>query len=121
MKKIKEIYGSNQCQIDGTLIRDERGRTQEYREYWLSLSNGTRMRVATCSNCIENMDDQMAGVLLDNVKKLWAGEAKNAGRDMSGEYAGLRVDAHAKIEREIPGAKKRKGRKDIPSVPTHGN
>lgn len=117
----KEEYAINQCPIDGTVIRNERGRTPDYTEYWLLLSNGTKMRVALCVSCAGNMDDTKAKKALDHVKRLWSREAESAGGRVPKEYSGLRSTGHAKIERDIPGTKKRKGRKDLPSVSPYGN
>lgn len=53
-------------------------RSEKYREFWVELSDGSRMKVAVCADCRELLDKTMVEALMAKHREFWVKGIKKA-------------------------------------------
>lgn len=100
----KDILGRNE--------RGETVRSSDYRDFWVLLSDGSRMKVGVCDTCREGLTDEHINVLMAEHRVFWqkglveAYEEKKRALDRDRDsqiehYSNLRSLRFAKREHDL--------------------
>lgn len=85
-------------------------RAESYREMWILLSDGSRMKLAICSSCRDSVSDEMIAELMTEHQKFWVAGLERAYKQKEldlkkqkeqhvGHFQTLSAVRHAKTER----------------------